>query len=298
MAEQPLCVIDVGSNTARMLVGLARRNKVVRLCYRQHTTRLASGLSETGLLQPDRIAATVDAVRSLLSAAESFSPARTVVVATEAIRSASNGAEFARQLLALTGFTARVLNWETEARLACLGALHSLTEPADTTLFFDLGGGSLELVRALGTEIQKAVSLPVGVVRLSEGAVPPERMRAMLHQGLKDVAPGMKVERLVGTAGTVTTLAAVHLGMSVYQPGIIDGTILHRSDLLEIRQRLGPLSVAERESVPGMEPGRGDLILHGIDVVLALMELSGIEQFVVADGGLLEGVLLDATMFH
>lgn len=298
MPDSPSCVIDIGSNTVRMLVARVRHGGVERLCYRQTTTRLARGLSHSGHLDQGRVAATLSAIREYLVQAASFDVGLTLLIATEAVRAAANGKDFERQLRSLAGVTVRILDWRTEARLSCLGALHSIVPSQTDSLFFDLGGGSLELAIARGPEMQHAISLPLGVVRLAEAPDMSSQVRARVYRALERLGSAHCVDRLVGAAGTVTTLAAIHLGMRVYEPGRINGTILDRKSLTSIRNRLAPLSPAEREAIPGMEPGRGDLILPGLDLVLELMDLSGFDNLTVADGGLLEGALLDATLFH
>jgi len=242
--------------------------------------------------------ATLATVRELLFQAASWNIDRSLLIATEAVRAAANGRDFETRLRSLEGVSIRILDWRTEARLGCLGALSSLVSPKTDCLFFDLGGGSLELAVARGPEMRHALSLPLGVVRLAEDPDLRPRVRAKVHRALEELRRLHGAGRLVGAAGTVTTLAAIHLGMRVYEPGRINGTILDRKSLAFIRDRLAPLSTAERERIPGMEPGRGDLILPGLDLVLELMDLSGFENLTVADGGVLEGALLDATLFH
>jgi exopolyphosphatase/guanosine-5'-triphosphate,3'-diphosphate pyrophosphatase len=186
----------------------------------------------------------------------------------------------------------------------CIRDSSALEPQPETSLIVDLGGGSTEFVLWHRGRTRLHRSYPLGVVRLAEDAPQPDdQLRqiasvldslrcTLVEEGWWPVAAGPDC-RLVGTAGTVTTLAALHLRMADYDWRRINNLELQRDTLEDLLQRLVPLSVREREALPGMEPGRGDLILPGLRVILALLEGFGRKSLTVSDFGLLEGLLLD-----
>ncbi|HXH81572.1 MAG TPA: hypothetical protein VNN07_01440, partial [Candidatus Tectomicrobia bacterium] len=166
------------------------------------------------------------------------------------------------------------------------------------------GGGSTEYILARGDVVLATVSLKLGVVPLAErypfeGPVDPERYARMVEEIsarlAADVPAMMRTpppDRLVGTAGTVTTLAALDLGLETYDAGRVQGHVLTRAAVERLLARLGGLSVGDRARVPCLEPGRADLIVPGMAIVLATMDLVGLDRLVVSDAGLREGILV------
>jgi exopolyphosphatase/guanosine-5'-triphosphate,3'-diphosphate pyrophosphatase len=232
---------------------------------------------------------------------------RVAIVATSAVREAANGREFAAALEQATGERVRIVTGDEEAALTLAGVLGGLDRdaaPAGATLVFDIGGGSTEYILARGREAVAAISLRLGVVDLAErypfpGPVDWSRYRAMhaeisgrLARELPAEIRAAPLERLVGTAGTATTLAALDLGLRVYDPARVQGHTLSRRAIEGLRDRLGALTMAERGSLPCLEPGRADLIVSGTAIVLATLDLTGAGVMAVSDWGLREGILL------
>lgn len=300
----PDCVIDIGSNTLRMLV--ARRlpgGELATHCCRQRTTRLAAGLATGNRLTEERMALTVRLLADFLEEATNQGVGRRLLLATEAVRRAKNGGRFVRTVQEATGLQVQVLEPEREAWLSCRGTLSALKPMPERALIFDLGGGSLEIGLAVHSRLVRYASLPVGVVRLAEaGTARPVSLGRLLDPALAETGIPDLVRssdwQLVGTAGTVTTLAAMHLGLAEYSPDCINGLWLTRDRLLALKRRLAPLTPAQRETLPGMEEGRGDLILPGLEVVLRLMTLLARTKLRVSARSLLEGAVLHSEMFR
>ncbi len=175
--------------------------------------------------------------------------------------------------------------------------------PPERSLIFDIGGGSTEFIFWSEGRTMFHRSYPLGVVRLSETCSSDRERHPLIDETLRrlqddldDAGLGTALREpaclLVGTAGTVTTLAALHLEMTEYDWRRVNNLVLPRRSLQELRRRLGGLSVAEREALPGMEAGRGDLIVPGLDIVLGILKLTERSRLTVSDFGLLEGVLL------
>ncbi len=304
-----LATIDLGSNTVRLLVADvdpgARGWRVVETA--QRVTRLGEGLTASGRLGHAPAERTTAVVAEYVARARRASAERVVIVATSAVREAANGREFAAALERATGERVTVVSGDQEAALTLAGVLGGLTdggEPGADTLVFDIGGGSTEYILARGREPIAAVSLRLGVVDLAERYPFPGRvdwprygaMHAEIARRLAGELPaeilGSRPGRLVGTAGTATTLAALDLGLREYDPARVQGHALARGAIEALLARLAALTVAERGALPCLEPGRADLIVCGTAIVLATMELTGYGRMVVSDWGLREGILV------
>jgi exopolyphosphatase / guanosine-5'-triphosphate,3'-diphosphate pyrophosphatase len=303
-----LATIDLGTNTVRLLVADVEPGalgwRVVD--HAQRVTRLGEGLHASGRLAEVPAARTTAAVVEYVERARRAGAARIDLVATSAVRDATNGADYASGLQRATGVAVRVVSGEEEARLTLRGIQQGLGQTAGTTLAFDIGGGSTEFILARDGALVIAVSLRLGVVPLAErfpfrNAVEPPAYQALVDEVTghlaRELPPAMvavRVDRLVGTAGTVTTLAALDLGLRTYDAARVQGHALTRAAVDALRARLAALDVRQRAALPCLEPGRADLILPGVAIVLATMARLGCDRLVVSDGGLREGILADA----
>jgi exopolyphosphatase/guanosine-5'-triphosphate,3'-diphosphate pyrophosphatase len=194
-----------------------------------------------------------------------------------------------------------VIDGDEEGHLTLRGVLAGIDEQPASLFVFDVGGGSTEYTLSLGETTLFTRSLPLGVVRLTEGKGAIVAMTDKIDRELGALRGDMEGERLlhhldravlVGTAGTATTLAAISMGMVDYDYRLVNNHVLTRTEINSIFQRLLPLSPAERLTVPGMGKGREDLIIAGCLLTLRTMDLFGFDRMKVSDFGLLEGVLL------
>ncbi|RPH83842.1 MAG: exopolyphosphatase [Candidatus Rokuibacteriota bacterium] len=303
-----VATIDLGSNTVRLLVAdvePGRRGwRVVEAD--QCVTRLGEGLAASGRLGLAPAERTAAVVTEYVGRARRARADRVVIVATSAVREAANGRDFAAALDRATGERVSIVSGDEEAALTLAGVLGGLEggdAPGAETLVFDIGGGSTEYIRARGREPLGVISLRLGVVDLAERYPfpgPVDRPRYdLMHAEIagrlaREVPARIRVGtlgRLVGTAGTATTLAALDLELTTYDPGRVQGHVLARAAIEALRDRLGGLTLAERAALPCLEPGRADLIVAGIAIVLATLDLTGAPEMVVSDWGLREGIL-------
>jgi exopolyphosphatase/guanosine-5'-triphosphate,3'-diphosphate pyrophosphatase len=297
--------VDLGTNTVRLLVVDACGTRWRPLHQAQRITRLGERQSPSGTLTAAAMARTVDAVAEFARQARALGASDIYVVATSAVREADNRTEFAGLVRAETGLDLRVVSGEAEARLALDGVSAGLPDLGGTFVLVDVGGGSTEVVRAEGGHARLAVSLRLGVVALAERFVGPgavdwrafAAMRREVDRRLSGALPADLLAQpelpLVGTAGTCTTLAALDLALDRYQAERVQGHVLARSAVERLLGRLGALSVREREALPCVEAGRGDLLIAGAAVVLAVLDRAGRETLVVSDQGLREGIVHD-----
>jgi exopolyphosphatase/guanosine-5'-triphosphate,3'-diphosphate pyrophosphatase len=299
--------IDIGSNTVRLLVADVIGPGAWRVVDQdQSVTRLGEGLARFGVLGEVPMARTLDVVRDYVARGERHGADAVHIVATSAVREAANGRAFAAAVEQATGRRVDVVSGNVEARLTLRGVRYGLGALSGPILAFDIGGGSTEYVLAEGDTIVAMTSLKLGVVPLAERFPFPDRVDARRYRELYDEVRSLlarelprairaaRVGHLVGTAGTVTTLAALDLGLARYDPERVQGHALHRAAIERVAARLGALTVVERGALPCLEPGRADLIIPGTAIVMATLDQIGVDVLRVSDAGLREGILVRA----
>jgi len=297
--------IDVGTNTLRLLIAEAvGPDDYAVLHEEQQITRLGEGLLPTRLLQdaPSRRSLTV--LKRFADVARSFKAGEVASVATSAVREAENSEEFLAEIVRETGLALRVIDGGEEARLTLLGVRHGLRLGLRRVLAIDIGGGSTEFVLARGEVIEGIVSTGLGVVKLTEQYLvsdPPavgelrrvEEVVGARIDRLRGEMPLPEQAQLVGTAGTVTTLAAIDLALVAYDRQKVQGHCLGLTRVMELLDRLAALPLRERRAIPGLESGRADIILAGAVILAASMERLGYHELRVSNDGLREGILID-----
>jgi exopolyphosphatase / guanosine-5'-triphosphate,3'-diphosphate pyrophosphatase len=306
--------IDIGSNTLRLLIAEPSPSGSAapwQTIYRTHRiVRLGEGLHANGHLSEagmDRALAALTEFAQLITK-HGATLADTHAVATAAMREAENGQEFRDQIEAKTGIHVRIIDGESEARLSLAGAAAVLhPETREDMLLFDIGGGSTEFIRVRDESLVDAVSRRLGVVRLVEAHLrsdPPstEDYRAMVRTAdahldvVADGWPDRKApQHLVGTAGTVTTLGAVHLDLYPYDEERINNHAIPRAEFVALRDRLLAMTHDERQAIRTIEPGRADLMVAGLAIIDAIFTRWHYPELIVVDAGLLEGTWLEAS---
>ncbi len=295
--------IDVGSNTLRMLVGRCLADSLQPELYQQKITRLAGDyLPGRGLAQGS-MERTLSAFTDYANLLEEQRVEQVRVVGTAALRRAENSQHLIKLIKLKTRLQLEIISGEEEARLSAAGVLSALEPCPEVVMIFDIGGGSTELIFCKDKQILFSSSYPLGVVQLCEELPDTEhRLQYLANMVVKfstdilyaGISPELLTRcQLIGTAGTVTTLAAMNMQMTEYDRSRINNQQLSKSWLERTLKKLYEMTVAERESLPGLEPGRGDLIVPGLELILALCRFYKKESILVADAGLLEGILLD-----
>lgn len=296
-----IAAIDFGTNTARLLIAVACEGggfEHVRL--EREIVRMGGGFSREQGLSPEALRRGMECLTRFAAIMGEHGVSRARAVATSAVRDAVNGPAFVERVRRETGISLAVIDGTAEGRLTLAGVLAGLDQRHEEMLLFDVGGGSTEYTLARGGRAQFIRSLPLGVVRLTEGKVTPGAMRDKIRReldllGREMEAAGCRLRSgspLIGTAGTATTLAAISMEMRDYDYRAVNNAVVPRSMIMEIYERLLPLTPEERLRVPGLEKGREDLIIAGMLVTLQTMELFGIDELKVSDYGLLEGLVV------
>jgi len=298
--------VDIGSNTVRLMIASPGADGKMTLLHRDRAiTGLANGLDSSGCLNHKRVEHTLDVLAAFTERikAEAVEVDRVFIAGTSAIRETRS--DFITKALELTGFKVKVLKEAEEAALAASGVLYSFPE-VEEALLLDIGGGSTELIKVEGGKVSRSVSLPVGVVKLMERHLhsdpPTGEQVASLVQDSKETATRMIDElgiapdgaRLIATAATATTVAAMDLGLKQYDSVMVTG---HKTELVKLKdmfRRLIAIPSARRLDIDGMEQGREDLIIPGLALTIEIMEAAAIDATVASDTGLLEGLCLEA----
>jgi len=302
MNRRRVAAIDFGTNTARLLI--ADRNpdgsfEYVRI--EREIVRMGGGFDRESGLSAEAVLRGTECLKRFAKIMVSSGVSTPRAVATSAVRDAANGMEFVDSIYRQTGIALSVIGGELEGTLTLAGVVAGLRTRRENLLVFDVGGGSTEYTLSHNGSAAFIRSLPLGVVRLTEGKVTPGQMSEKICReldGLRDdmarsnsiVNPEGTV--LIGTAGTATTLAAINLQMTDYDYRRVHNSVLSIDEIRRIYSMLLPLSLEERLTVPGLEKGREDLIIAGTLITLHTMERFGFSSFTVSDYGLLEGLVV------
>ncbi|MBW5423382.1 exopolyphosphatase [Streptomyces sp. BG9H] len=305
-----VAAVDCGTNSIRLLVADADpvTGELVDLDRRMTIVRLGQGVDRTGRLAPEALERTFAACREYAEVIKEHGAERVRFVATSASRDAENRDEFVRGVLDILGVEPEVITGAQEAEFSFTGATKELTGRDDLAkpyLVVDIGGGSTEFV--VGAEkVRAARSVDVGCVRMTErhlvrdGVVadPPTReqfaaVRADIEAALdlaEATVPLKEARTLVGLAGSVTTLAAIALGLETYDSTAIHHSRLSYTQVATITARLMTAPHAERAAIPSMHPGRVDVIASGALVLLAIMDRIGAQEVIVSEHDILDGI--------
>jgi len=300
--------IDLGTNNCRLLVARPDRGGFRVVDAYSRIVRLGEGVAQTGRLNSDAMDRTIEALKVCADKIARHHCWDVRCVATAACRSASNSDEFIERVRRETGLRLEVIDAAEEASLAMAGCQSLLHDDLSPTLVFDIGGGSTEVTLAEpGPEAARLVSyrsFPVGVVNFAErfGGILVDdhsygRMVAAARDEMEPFRRGMDDHlrdgyRLLGTSGTVTTLAGVYLDLVRYDRNAVDGLTMPSNRMTEISDHLRRLSLDERAAHPCVGPGRADLVVGGCAILQAIVDLWPCQDITVADRGLREGILL------
>lgn len=317
--------VDLGTNNCRLLIAKPMGHGFRIVDSHSQIARLGEGLAHTGRLSDAAIERAMDALSKIRHKLRARKVAHVRCIATEACRQAENGPDFIARVRDELGLTFKIIGPGEEARLAMVGCHNLFNETGEHALVLDIGGGSTELSLVDAAKARRAGgvknlvnadvikcwgSLPLGVVTLAEAFAYQdelegfEAMRAHAREVIsnwkhaEDVKAAMAGEKahIIGTSGTVTCLAGVHLGLDRYRRDAVDGAWMSREEGQAVIQRLCDLGLEGRAQLPTIGEERAGLMLSGCAIVSATWDLFPAERMRVADRGLREGLLL--TMIH
>ena len=299
-----VAAVDCGTNSVRLLVADLEHGRLGELHREMRVVRLGQGVDHTGLLSPEAVERTRVALVDYAATCRSMGVERTRMVATSATRDARNRSEFTDMVEQVLGVAPEVVSGDEEAALSFAGATGEL-DGGGPFLVVDIGGGSTEVV--LGTDrVQAALSVDVGCVRLTERHLvddPPTfaqvaAARVDVMAALDRVAAAVPVEQArtaVGLAGSVTTVAALALGLPAYDSEAIHLSRLSAKHIRVVSELLLGMTRAQRAALPVMHPGRVDVIGGGALVLEAVVERFGLSEVLVSERDILDGIALSVT---
>jgi exopolyphosphatase/guanosine-5'-triphosphate,3'-diphosphate pyrophosphatase len=304
--------LDLGTNNCRLLIACPSGDGFRVVDSFSRIIRLGEGISATGCISEAAIDRAIVALSICRDKIQSRNAKRLRLIATEACRAASNADGFRDRVAAETGIRLEVIDRETEAALAVIGCSPLLDPQGRGAILFDIGGGSTELVRIernpdeqdAAPRIKAWMSIPLGVVSFAEHFggrdVTPQSYALMVREVAQHVAPfaaehagDLAGMHLLGTSGTVTTLAGVHLGLARYDRRRIDGVWMSEADITATIARLLGMSYRERASNNCISIERADLVLAGCAILDAIRNAFPLKRLRVADRGLREGMLVE-----
>jgi len=314
--RQSFAAIDLGTNNCRLLIARPAEQNFVVIDAFSRVVRLGEGLAHTGRLSDAAMDRALGALRVCADKLRRRNVRLARSVATEACRRAANGAEFIDRVRHETGIRLDIISAQEEARLAVLGCHILLEDGKGPAVIFDIGGGSTELVLIEpGAPVPRILdwqSVPWGVVSLTEtvnaklgggeegdAAARLARYTAMRRQVAESfadfadrIAPWQTDDlRLLGTSGTVTTLASVHLDLPQYDRRAVDGLIVPSESMRDIAARLSTMSPEQRRTLPCIGQERADLVVAGCAILEAILDIWPADRLGVADRGIREGIL-------
>jgi exopolyphosphatase / guanosine-5'-triphosphate,3'-diphosphate pyrophosphatase len=301
-----VAVIDLGSNSTRLLVAEVGNGRVRELARETRITRLAQGVDRNHFLAEEAVERVLAALSDYRGEIDRLGAERVTAVATSAVRDADNGAAFLATLSERFGFEARILSGDEEARLTFLGATTARPPSGEPTLVLDIGGGSTEFVVGVPGEVPEFhVSTQAGSVRQTERRVtadpPPREDLQALAQEVSEIFAAAVPEEVrrsttsgIAVAGTATSVAAIDQELDPYDPERVHGYELQLASCERILALLAELPENERRQVTGLHPDRAPTIVAGVVILIEAMRAFGLEAMETSEADILHGAALSS----
>ena len=301
-----IAAIDIGSNSIRAIVADVSSDGQIRIVDEMKAApRLSTGVDETGHLSVESALAAIEALQRMATLAEQLGADRVECVATSAVRDATDGAAFVRQVKKSAGLTVRVISGEDEARLSFRSAQAHFDLAHGRMVTCDIGGGSVELALSADGLVERLLSMPFGAIRATENflkdgtrGIAVRKLRKALREEMRErfTVKDWRGAGMIGSGGTFTNVA----GMLLAQQGAatartVHGKVVKRGELEHLLDQLSQFSPAERLTVPGLSPARADIIVAGMAVAAEVMASLDIREFHTSAYGIREGLLLEAA---
>ena len=305
-----IAAIDIGTNSLHMIVVRVRSDFSFEVIDREkEMVRLGAGGLDGRALTPEAMQAALQVLSKFKRLAASHRVDKIVAVATSAVREAENGGEFLHAIASHTGIRAKVIAGTEEARLIHIAAAYGVSLPGHVAVVVDIGGGSVEITRGVGSNVEMARSFKLGVIRLAERFVSSDpisprderklvrHIRSELGEYLGQVeAAGF--DQVIGTSGTILSLGAVASGEAGASNASLRNRRISSKNIRRVRRALEPLNIDRRMRVPGLDPRRADLAVPGAILLDTILQLLGAKDLTLCDLSLREGLVLDYIARH
>ncbi len=302
-----VAAIDIGTLTCRLLIGDVDGQGPVKPVFSgRKILRLGEGVDQNKQLRPEAMTRVIEAIRQWKGIIEQHDVCAYTAVATSAVREARNREEFLQRVKQEAGVEVEVIDGQEEARRTLLGLRSGLPASVGDILGLDIGGGSTEFIVSREGQDVQTISIDLGVVRLAERVLKSDPPTSSEIQEAEQLIHSLTREALgalgdtfdltfVGTAGTITSLAAIAQGLIVYDPNRVHNYTLKLEAIKNIEQTILPRKIRERTGIPGLEPGREEVIAAGTLILRCIMEELDKDQCRVSEYGLREGVLINVA---
>jgi exopolyphosphatase / guanosine-5'-triphosphate,3'-diphosphate pyrophosphatase len=306
-----VAVVDIGTNSTRLLIAEVDppSGAIQELLRRSEVTRLGDGVDSAGSLSEEATARVFNTLADYHTAIDAHGCEANLAVLTSAVRDASNGRAFAERVREDYDLDARVLTGSEEAQLTFLGAMSGRPAATEPTVVIDIGGGSTEFVIGLGHTAGFHVSLPVGVVRMSERHIQsdppvPEQLQSLAQDARATILGGLPAEErapvkgAIAVAGTATSAAAIDLALDPYDPARVHGYRLQLATVQMLLARLADMDEARRRTVVGLDPNRAPTIVAGMIILEEALRAFELEEAEVSEHDILYGGALRLAGVH
>jgi exopolyphosphatase/guanosine-5'-triphosphate,3'-diphosphate pyrophosphatase len=293
-------IIDIGSNTIRLIIVDLHDDGSFKLANElKETVRLGKGLNKTNRLKPETMEKAIQTIGVFNDFCSIYKVDKIIAVATAAVRNSENGREFINTLMQKTGIEISVISGEKEAWLDYLSVINTMN--IKNALLIDIGGGSMEILAVKDRQIKNYISLPYGVVTLTEAFLlddPPKieeikKLEEFLLKHLNNLnwIKDEDIDTLVGIGGTVRTIAKIDRRKKLYPINLIHNYEMYSNDIDNILELLRNKTIKERKKIPGLSSERSDIILAGLIAVKEILKHTGIKKIKISGNGIREGIL-------
>lgn len=300
-----VAVVDIGTNSTRLLVADVAGSRVAEVERRTRVTRLGRGVDLTGRLSGEAIEAVCETIAEYIALCREAGVGAITAIATSAARDAENGGAFIAELRERFALSAQLLDGEEEARLTYLGATAE-RQPEEPTLVVDIGGGSTELIVGSGADVAFHTSLQVGVVRHTERHIasdPPTtpELEALAGDVRGSIANAVSADSKarardgIAVAGTPTSLAAIEMALEPYDSSRVHGHVLSLASIQQALSRLAAAPLSERAEIPGLHRDRAPTIVAGVVILIETMRALDLERVFVSEHDILYGAAITAV---
>ncbi|SMB86387.1 exopolyphosphatase / guanosine-5'-triphosphate,3'-diphosphate pyrophosphatase [Desulfonispora thiosulfatigenes DSM 11270] len=284
-----VAIIDIGTNSTRLLVTDIINNEIIPVLSTLESTRIGEGIGKNLEIKTQVLQRTLDCLNNYKDKCLSLDVQEIRVIATSAVRDASNRDQVVQMIEDITSLKVDVISGEKEAYLSFIGATsdEDISNDKDN-LVVDIGGGSTELVSFSNNRLN-CNSVKVGAVRLAENREI-DNVNHVLKPLIMDIPKNF---RLIGVGGTITSLAAIQLGLEKYDPNLIQGFVLNLAVIEKLYYDLSKMELEERKNVKGLQPKRADIIPFGIIILKNIMDLLNAQEVSVSEKDLMHGLIME-----
>uniref|UniRef100_A0A7C4AIM8 Ppx/GppA phosphatase N-terminal domain-containing protein n=1 Tax=Thermodesulfovibrio aggregans TaxID=86166 RepID=A0A7C4AIM8_9BACT len=299
-----IAVIDIGSNTLRLLVGNIEENKINKIYSARTVTRLGKNLTEKKFIDHDSVETSINTLKEFKNIAEKFNVSCIIAVGTSALREAENAKSFCDLVEKTLKIKIKIISGQQEAYYTLCGVMNEEIEKESSIFLIDVGGGSTEWIYLKNDKVNMG-SIPVGALKINEIFLkedPPllnsvYEAKKFIVEEFKKFLPKLNIDKIIITGGTASTLAMINLGLSCYCPEKTHMSMILVTKIKQILEKLLSISLKERKKIKGIPSDRADIICAGLLILETIAECLNAENVIISESGILEGIMKNYKKF-